>query len=695
MRNNRSRTILLPILLGLVSCNPSQFVTGRITASPTNQPTNTITTTQADLPILTPSPTFDPEDISRLNPTPTLIPGLHSAGPYLFLDSRPNLYGECNFDKNDKRYLYELNGSGRRDISFTEGIRGCFSPDMRWYAFLSAKLDDRGAFLLEKGIPLYILNRITGTITKVADIIPEDYVERQKGMVEEYLDAMKDSEISKNDWFRDSVDVNWGIMNIRDGFRHLDWSPDSRYLAFPAMIDGNSTDVYLLDMDTGILERKEKEYLNVSNIEWSPDSKQILFNNIEPLSSAPSITTSYWVVRADQSGPTRLLENQCGVFSWISEREFIGRNCNYGCGGDAPTGTDLFRINISSGVTRSIWKGDWYGYAFDKETGTIILNAEDPCSEEECNSDITGIYIGPIFGYKKRISDGRIFGYDFMFRKGSIHRFLGLSNPSYYPFTFVEGITNKGEAETLIQGNNLRVSLPTDYKWMAITGDHGISLFDDLDRLVFQWKEAPVHKAVWTTNSQTLFFMTSDAVFKMSTDSFSIQKVFDCPTGSCNGDTGLSLILDIYLPSLPNLRAQPPSFENRTQGTSLWSKLTFQDLLEPGIQEYSVDIPTYSSWRWDFSWCAKSQVGLEAILGPLNLEFLIGGEKIGEDIFRMYDSPKGGGFCRTWATMLSGWQPGDVTNLEIRYTLHEAINDGARVFPAGEYRQIIHIEVTG
>jgi hypothetical protein len=639
--------------------------------------------------MLTPSPTINPEDISRSIPIPTYIPDLHSAGPYLFLDSRPNLYGECDLHDDHKRILNEPDGSGQREIIYPEGLCGRVSPNRKWYAYISKWLDD-SLNVPNEGIKLHLVNLWGGTTRDIADLLPADFYSRQENMINAFKFEINST---GKDYLEEFISVDFTITSLYESIRNITWSPDSRYVAFPAMIDGDSTDVYVFDVETGTRSRKDNKYLNAFDIQWSPDGKWILFNNLEPYPGAPYSTTSYWAVPMDRPGQIQPIDNDCSSFSWVADIELFGRECHYGCGGDAPVGTDLFRINIGSGEKRSIWKGDWYGYAFDKENGTIILNAEDPCSEEECDSEITGIFFGPIFGFKKRISDARRYGYDFMFRKGSIHRFLGLSNPSNYPFTFVEGITQNGKTETLIKGNNLRISLPADYKWMAITGDDGISLFDEADRLVYQWTDAPVHKAVWATNSQVVFFMTSDAVIKLNTETFSIQKLFDCPTGSCNGDTGLSLILDVYFSSLPNLHAQPPSFENRKAGTSLWSKAAFRDLFEPGIQEYSVNIPAYSTWRWDFSWCAKSQDGLEAILGPLDLQFLIGGEKIGEDIFRMYDFPKGGGFCRTWATMLSGWQPGDVTDLEIRYTLREAINDGTQGYPAGEYRQINHITV--
>ncbi len=52
-----------------------------------------------------------------------------------------------------------------------------------------------------------------------------------------------------------------------------------------------------------------------------------------------------------------------------------------------------------------------------------------------------------------------------------------------------------------------------------------------------------------------------------------------------------------------------------------------------------------------------------------------------------------GRFSRAWATMLSGWRSGDKAELEIRYTLRDAVRDGNVEYPAGEYRQIISVAV--
>jgi hypothetical protein len=535
---------------------------------------------------------------------------------------------------------------------------------------------------------LHIVNLWTGAVRDVANLVPSDFREKQEQMTQRF--------IAEEDPSGEYVDVWSTLQNcIFDIYRLIAWSPNSRYLAFPAMIDGISSDVYLYNLDTGIIQRKENEFLDVEYITWSPDSQWILFQNMQPYSSAPISTTSFWAIGVESSNQRTILSDKCGAFDWISDTEYIGRTCNYGCGGDPPSGTDLFLVNVETGAHRGIWKGDWYGYAFDPDNETVILNAVDPCGGGDCNSNPTnGIYFGPEFGEKKRIADAPTIFYQFIFRNGTAHRFLGLS-PNYgAPFSKIEGITSSGKFDLLKQGPSEYISLSPDYRWLVLYGEAGITLLDESDRVVFDWTNQSVISVEWKTNSQGLFFMTRNDIYYIQADTPKAQVIFKCFTEICNEQGSISLNPDVQLPTLPYLRVQPPSIEKQTLGNSIWFKTTFKDLTQPGTNGYSVTIPAYSEWRWDFAWCAKDQAGLEKILSPLDIGFYIGGEKLGEDAFRIYDGASGGGFCRTWATLLSGWQPGDRTDLEIRYTLRDAIDDGTRDYPAGEYRQIIHIKVS-
>jgi WD40 repeat protein len=669
MRNNRSNVFLLQVLLGLVACSTTRSGIGSIAPTKANRPTNSIASTQTAPPMLTPPPTLDPEDIGRPIPTPTSIPDLHSAGPYLFLHNT----------------AYEPDGSGMQTFNPPEGYLEEYSPDWHWYAYVSEEGDAEEGYASPDNQVLRVCNLFTGEDREVARLAPADYIERQQKMTNEFKqEFMRHGYNPENE-----INVEAAVANL--GFWQA-WSPDSRYLAFSAIIDGYSSDVYVYDVDSGEIKRKDADKLNVGYITWSPDGQWIEYLNWMPARMFIILMSDDWTptptrfVRLDPPSENRTIPQT--IEKWISPNELLIRPYYYQDGGD-PGGRDLYLYILSSGTTRLIWKGWWHDYAIDPTNMTIILSAEDPCETRDCFTQDSGIYFGSLKGGKLiRIADGR--SYNLEYRGGSVHEFLDLTDG-------VKGISYEGKIDSLpYEIGNAQVSLSPDYRWAALFGyfgNNGLLVLDENDQAVFQIKNNPVYSLAWRTNGQDLFVMNKNQIQYLSINSLQISPLIDCLPNSCNEYNTMYFPPAAFLSSLTTLRVQAPSFIEKTRGTSLWSKAAFRDLPEPGIQEYSVDIPAYSSWRWDFSWCAKSQVGLEAILGPLELEFRIGGEKIGEDIFRIYDSPKGGRFCRTWATMLSGWQPGDVTDLEIRYTLREAINDGTQGYPAGEYRQINHITV--
>lgn len=626
----------------------------------TSVPTHIFATTQ--------TPTGQSEPGIRTS-IPAPISNLHSTGPFFYLDNT----------------AYELDGSGMQIFNLPEGAWEEYSPDMHWYAYLTEEGDAKKGYASPDNRVLRIYNLFSGEDREVAHLAPADYFERQQKMTDEF----------KQEFIRHGYDpeneiaVEAAIANLN--FWQV-WSPDNRYLAFSAIIDGNSSDVYVYDVDSGEIRRKDTDKLNVGYIAWSPDGQWIQYVDWMParmfiiLMSADWTPTPYRLVRLYPPSENRTIPQV--IEKWISPNELLLKPYFYQDGGD-PGGRDLYLYNLSSGTTRLIWKGWWDDYAVDPINMAIILSAEDPCDSGDCSTHESGIYFGSIKGGKlTRIAEGRSYG--LVYRGGSIHDFLDLTDG-------VKGISYEGKIDSLpYKIGNAQVSLSPDYRWAALfgySGNNGLLVLDENDQAVFQIKNNPVYSVAWRTNGQGLFVMNKNQIQYLSIYSSLINPLIDCLPNSCNEYNTINFPLAVFLSSLPHLRVQPPSFENRTQGTSIWSTATFRDLLEPGFQEYSVNIAAYSSWRWDFSWCGKDQSGLEVILDPLDIEFFIGGKKLGEDIFRIYDSVKGGGSCRTWATLLSGWQPGDATDLEVRYTLHESVDDGTRVYPAGEYRQNIHINV--
>ena len=74
--------------------------------------------------------------------------------------------------------------------------------------------------------------------------------------------------------------IEAGIAIVENGDT-LKWSPDGRYLAFIAAIDGPSSDVYSYDLQTGQINRLTDGPNQAANLSWSPDSKWIVHEEVE------------------------------------------------------------------------------------------------------------------------------------------------------------------------------------------------------------------------------------------------------------------------------------------------------------------------------------------------------------------------------------------------------------------------------
>jgi hypothetical protein len=126
---------------------------------------------------------------------------------------------------------------------------------------------------------------------------------------------------------------SWPEM-MRQGPR---WSPDGRYLAFVAVLDATSSDIFVYDTQKGDLRRVTNAPNWVGGIEWSPDGAHIimeeLLSDIEsffPPSSTPN--TSVWSVSVSTSETQYLYptEETYGatyapqdILFWLDDNHFI------------------------------------------------------------------------------------------------------------------------------------------------------------------------------------------------------------------------------------------------------------------------------------------------------------------------------------------------------------------------------------
>lgn len=128
--------------------------------------------------------------------------------------------------------------------------------------------------------------------------------------------------------------------------------------------------------------------------------------------------------------------------------------------------------------------------------------------------------------------------------------------------------------------------------------------------------------------------------------------------------------------------------------SSLWSLTSFRDLATPGIQTYNVSVTSRQDWRWTFAWCAIDSSTLREILQPLTVTMLIDDMALSTAAILQHQGLSNNrDQCYYWSTALTDWQPGAVVKLEMRYSLTTAIYDGRQSYPAGEYEQVMFVNV--
>jgi hypothetical protein len=96
-------------------------------------------------------------------------------------------------------------------------------------------------------------------------------------------------------------------------------------------------------------------------------------------------------------------------------------------------------------------------------------------------------------------------------------------------------------------------------------------------------------------------------------------------------------------------------------------------------------------------WCAVDRDVLEQNLGQIRMSLLVNGRNIDDTHLRKTEEthPNTGWACHRWGTLLKDFPTEEPTILEIEYELHEDVNDGGQVYPAGVYRQVITVHATG
>jgi hypothetical protein len=158
------------------------------------------------------------------------------------------------------------------------------------------------------------------------------------------------------------------------------------------------------------------------------------------------------------------------------------------------------------------------------------------------------------------------------------------------------------------------------------------------------------------------------------------------PTRTPQATPTLSLTVTLQ-PTLP-LTITLPLLEDTDTISSIWNYYNLSSrmpLKEPGQLDFTADITSERTFLWPLYWCAADNNRLAENLADISVYFRVDGVDVPMKMIFTYQRSPGGWACQYWATLLSGWPPGQAVDLTIEYVLSRELDDGYAKYPAGKY----------
>jgi hypothetical protein len=166
------------------------------------------------------------------------------------------------------------------------------------------------------------------------------------------------------------------------------WSPNGRYLAFVALLDAPTSDLFVYETQNGDLRRLTNGPDWVGPIEWSPDGTHIIMQELlndfeflfDPHSKPPS---SVWSVSVSTS-EIKLLYSTEAAFAaqtiryWLDDQRFIAYE---GFLDNADQARNLRLVDMEAGTNRILFNGVFVAVSFDPihEVFVIFEQGTEKC----------------------------------------------------------------------------------------------------------------------------------------------------------------------------------------------------------------------------------------------------------------------------------------------------------------------------
>jgi Tol biopolymer transport system component len=185
------------------------------------------------------------------------------------------------------------------------------SPDGDWLAYFA------GSAEAPYDIALHLLNLSDETMQLVSKLLTSDFPANLEPIVETMV--LGDPPNYDADCFQD-MECRRSLVEreLANSLYSLDWSPDSRFVAFTAQIDGPSSDISIYNLHDKTIRRLTTEAQNIYSLDWAPNGQAMLYPIIFPPGSGYKGNQWHLINLDGQPVPfTEELSSRYARFVWL------------------------------------------------------------------------------------------------------------------------------------------------------------------------------------------------------------------------------------------------------------------------------------------------------------------------------------------------------------------------------------------
>lgn len=467
----------------------------RAPVSPTPRPTATL------------PPTRTPRPTETAIPTATPYPPLQTDGPYL-------LFGARNFIVMDAdgtgRQQFDLPNDGRMWWNLDKAV----SPDGKWLVYYTGSIEE------PYDLALNLFNLSDRTSQLISNLIAPGFPENLVPVTKTMYFTEHDAEYAN--------DLNFQLSQVKSAFTQsidkgnaLDWSPNSKFLAFAAQIDGPSSDIYIFNTEENSIRRLTDDLENIGHIDWSPGGGKILYENSVP--GVIYLSRSIHIADPNIKSPQHPKRIDGGAFwfeyGWIDQNSYLIYN-----GGEGAPPHRLRIINTETQDVKEIWKYAAETFFVDSKKRIIILSPSGRIYLE--TEPEIGIYVVSFdVGYHK-VSDEFVY---FIERQDAVNQYIA-SDEQYQ----LVSVKLDGSITQLARRADYDVpprSSP-DGKWIIITSETGTELYSRDLQLI---KSLGIHATdiVWRPDSAGVFLYSYPILYYLPTNGEESRLREVCTSENC------------------------------------------------------------------------------------------------------------------------------------------------------------------